>query len=141
MSGRERDQLGRPLKAGAVGVPGPAPRADRSPEETLAEAQQWFDRGQPFAAHEVLEDAWKSRPSGERELWQGLAQLAVGLTHALRGNTTGSDALLTRGSANLAAYQACQANRPFGTDIEGLLAWAQDRPVTTAPRLQGPGCA
>ena len=51
----------------------------------------------PFHAHEVLEDAWKAAPEAERELWRGLAQLAVGLTHAARGNTRGGVALLERG--------------------------------------------
>ncbi|WP_261993079.1 DUF309 domain-containing protein, partial [Streptomyces sp. adm13(2018)] len=41
-----------------------------------------LDAGMPFHAHEVFEDAWKSGPASERDLWQGLAQLAVGLTHA-----------------------------------------------------------
>ncbi len=38
-----------------------------------------------FHAHEVLEDAWKTGPEAQRELWRGLAQLAVGLTHAAPG--------------------------------------------------------
>jgi hypothetical protein len=133
VSSRERDRLGRPLAAGLVGVPGPVSRSDRAPDETLSEAQQWLDRGQPFAAHEVLEDAWRSCPPGERELWQGLAQLAVGLTHALRGNPTGSDALLARGIAKLAPYQV---DPPFGIDVDGLLAWAASRPLGSAPRLR-----
>ena len=34
--------------------------------------------GRPFHAHEVLEASWKAAPPAERDLWQGLAQLAVG---------------------------------------------------------------
>jgi hypothetical protein len=60
--------------------------------------------GRPFHAHEVFEASWKSGPPAERELWQGLAQLAVGLTHAHRGNARGAVTLLRRGAARVRAY-------------------------------------
>jgi uncharacterized protein len=60
--------------------------------------------GRPFHAHEVFEASWKSGPPAERELWQGLAQLAVGLTHAHRGNARGAVTLLRRGTARVRAY-------------------------------------
>lgn len=41
------------------------------PAETLREAQRLLDAGMPFHAHEVFEDAWKSGPEDERELWRG----------------------------------------------------------------------
>jgi hypothetical protein len=129
---RERDRLGRPLPEGARGVPGPVSRPDRTPQETLAEAQRWLDQGNPFAAHEVLEDAWKASIGADRDLWQALAQLAVGLTHTLRGNAAGAEALLDRGAAKLAPYQG---SPPHDVDVVGLLAWAATRPVRTPPRL------
>jgi hypothetical protein len=46
----------------------------------------------------VFEAAWKSTPAPDRELWRGLAQIAVGLTHARRGNARGAAALLRRGA-------------------------------------------
>jgi len=36
--------------------------------------------------------ASQAAPAPERDLWQGLAQIAVGLTHALRGNARGKSA-------------------------------------------------
>jgi hypothetical protein len=48
----------------------------------------WCKREGPFAAHEVLEARWKAGPDEERDLWQGLAQICVGLTHAARGNSS-----------------------------------------------------
>ncbi len=60
------------------------------PAEALATAQHLLDEGMPFHAHEILEAAWKAAPPAERDLWQGLAQVAVGLTHALRGNARGA---------------------------------------------------
>lgn len=117
---------------GSPGVEGPTSRPDRTAPEALAEAQRWLDRGMPFAAHEVLEDAWKAAPAAERELWQGLAQLAVGLTHARRGNAAGADTVLRRGASKLAAYEA---DPPYGIDVPGLLAWAAGRPLGHPPRL------
>jgi hypothetical protein len=91
------------------------------PEETLAEAQRLLDAGMPFHAHEVLEGRWKAAPDAERDLWQGLAQLAVGLTHGLRGNPHGTQALVRRGRDHIAPYRA---HPPYGIDVAGLVAWA-----------------
>ncbi|MEW5657319.1 DUF309 domain-containing protein, partial [Streptomyces cinereoruber] len=101
-SARPRDGLGRPLPYGAEGVPRQPEGVVRDPGATLREAQRLFDAGMPFHAHEVFEDAWKSGPEAERDLWQGLAQLAVGLTHAARGNAAGGARLLRRGADRLA---------------------------------------
>jgi uncharacterized protein len=101
---RPRDALGRPLARNAVGQPVMPDGLDVTPDWALATAQQLLDDGRPFHAHEVLEAAWKSAPPAERDLWQGLAQLAVGLTHALRGNESGAAALLLRGARRLGKY-------------------------------------
>lgn len=119
---RPRDGLGRPLPRGAAGVPRQPEGIARTPEQTLAEAQQLLDAGRPFHAHEVLEDAWKAAPSDERALWKGLAQFAVGVTHAARGNHTGATSLLRRGAAAIEPYRG---QDPYGIDVSGLVAWAQ----------------
>lgn len=79
-------------------------RLDLPLPEALDLAQGYLDSGQPFHAHEVLEALWKQRPAHERDLWQGLAQLAVGLTHAMRGNRSGAAALLRRGRDRISGY-------------------------------------
>ncbi|MGY1689046.1 DUF309 domain-containing protein [Geodermatophilus sp. SYSU D01105] len=114
---RPRDALGRPLPRGAVGEERAPEGVVRPPAEALAEAQRLLDAGRPFHAHEVLEDAWKSAPELERQLWRGLAQLAVGLTHAARGNARGAATLLDRGAGNIAGYAA---DPPHGLDVAGL---------------------
>jgi hypothetical protein len=119
---RPRDALGRPLPYGAVGEERAPEGVVRPPAEALAEAQQLLDAGRPFHAHEVLEDAWKSAPEEERQLWRGLAQLAVGLTHAARGNIRGAATLLERGANTIAPYSAAA---PHGVDVSGLAAWAR----------------
>lgn len=111
---RPRDGLGRPLPYGTTGVERQPEGLVRTPEETVREAQRLLDAGMPFHAHEVFEDAWKSGPVAERELWRGLAQLAVGLTHAARGNVTGGARLLRRGAAALAEFA-----EPVGSGAAG----------------------
>ncbi|GAA3177173.1 DUF309 domain-containing protein [Blastococcus jejuensis] len=119
---RPRDALGRPLPHDAAGEERAPEGVVRTPAETLAQAQALLDEGRPFHAHEVLEDAWKSCPEAERQLWRGLAQLAVGLTHAMRGNARGAATLLERGAGNLAGYAD---DAPHGIDVAGLVAWAR----------------
>ena len=50
--------------------------------------------------------------------------LAVGLTHLRRGNPSGATTLLRRGRARIARYAA---DPPYQVDIEGLLAWVDQR--------------
>ena len=140
---RPRDGLGRPLDRAAD----PGSAADRIPDDlviTGAEAAALADRllreGRPFHAHEVLEAAWKYGPASERDLWQGLAQIAVGLTHARRGNARGAVALLTRGVQRVRGYQsgsdseagsdsrpaAGRPASPFGMNVAFFLAAADD---------------
>ncbi|MET8076441.1 DUF309 domain-containing protein [Streptomyces sp. NPDC005303] len=124
---RPRDGLGRPLPYGADGVARQPEGVVRSPQETVAEAQELLTAGRPFHAHEVFEDAWKSGPDEERALWRGLAQLAVGLTHAARGNVTGGARLLRRGAGAVEEWAASAAGRgrPYGMDLAGLADWAR----------------
>ncbi len=119
---RPRDALGRPLPYGAAGEERAPEGMLRPPAEALGEAQRLLDAGRPFHAHEVLEDAWKSAPDGERQLWRGLAQLAVGRTHLLRGNVHGAATLLERGADNIEPYAAVP---PHGIDVAGLVRWAR----------------
>ena len=134
---RPRDGLGRPLDR----ADGPGSGADRIPDDlviTGAEAAALADRllrdGRPFHAHEVLEAAWKTGPATERDLWQGLAQIAVGLTHARRGNARGAVALLSRGAERVRGYQGGAGSRravgrlasPFGMNVDAFLAAADD---------------
>jgi hypothetical protein len=131
---RPRDSLGRPLPPGAPGVPTTPDDFSPSPQEALAEAQRLLDDGYPFHAHEVLEAAWKAAPGDERELWRGLAQLAVGLTHARRGNTVGAARLLRRAAGRIAEYSA---RPPHGVAVPELAAWS----TALADRIEAAGAA
>ena len=136
---RPRDGLGRPLVRAGSSDAGPG--ADRIPDDLALAgpdaarlADELLRAGRPFHAHEVLEASWKTGPPGERDLWQGLAQIAVGLTHSHRGNARGAVTLLGRGAQRVRAYQAAAASpagspaafpsgdRPYGMDLAAFLA-------------------
>jgi hypothetical protein len=137
---RPRDALGRPLPRGAAGDARVPDDLMLPPAQALRLAQQLLDEGRPFHAHEVLEASWKTAPAAERDLWQGLAQIAVGLTHARRGNAHGAASLLRRGADRVAGYAGspphdidaatiCRAAREMAAriDKEGLAAAEADR--------------
>jgi uncharacterized protein len=127
---RPRDALGRPLVKGAAEANERVPDdLALPPAEAVRLADQMLRAGQPFHAHEVLEASWKTGPPTERDLWQGLAQLAVGLTHAHRGNARGAAALLARGAERVRAFQAQVPpgpgrDHPYGMDVATVLAVA-----------------
>lgn len=104
---RPRDELGRPLpRSAADDVPRIPDDLAISPREAAEFGGRLLIEGRPFHAHEVFEAAWKSIPGPDRELWRGLAQIAVGLTHARRGNARGAVVLLRRGAHHVAECAA-----------------------------------
>jgi hypothetical protein len=130
---RPRDELGRPLPRGAAGgVPTMPDDLTVTPLEALEQAQRLLDQGRPFHAHEVLEAAWKAAPEGERELWRGLAQLAVGLTHARRGNGEGAARLLDRAALRISGFAG---TAPYDIDVSGLVDFVRGGGIGT-PRLR-----
>ncbi|WP_250549312.1 DUF309 domain-containing protein [Pseudonocardia sp. H11422] len=129
---RPRDAMGRPLPRGTTGVVRVPEDLVLTVDETVDEAQRLLDASLPFQAHEVLEAAWKAAGPDQRELWRALAQVAVGLTHAQRGNARGAVALLRRGSDGIARWVGIP---PSSLDLRGL-----DRHATTlADRIERSG--
>jgi hypothetical protein len=131
---RPRDAFGRPLPRGETGEERVPDDLAVPPEEALSMAQRLLDSGRPFHAHEVLEASWKAAPAAERELWRGLAQIAVGLTHAQRGNATGAAALLRRGGRRVGGYAGAA---PYGIDAGGIARQAS----SLADRIDAGGLA
>ena len=117
---RPRDALGWPLPYDAVGEERAPEGVVRAPAQSLAEAQELLDAGRPFHAHEVLEDAWKSAPDADRQLWRGLAELAVGLTHAARGNARGAATLPTGRAGLRRPAQISTRPRPSSVTTTGI---------------------
>jgi len=90
-SGRaSRAIRGRPLASPAATL-----------EATLAAAAVLFDAGLYFEVHELLEPTWMRAGGGEREVLQGLIQIAVGFQHLANGNRPGARALLADGSGKI----------------------------------------
>jgi hypothetical protein len=142
---RPRDALGRPLDPAEGGGDAQERVPDdlaRPGAEAARLADQMLRAGRPFHAHEVLEASWKTGPPAERDLWQGLAQVAVGLTHAHRGNARGAATLLARGAERVRAYQAQvpagpAREQPYGIDVAAVLAVADG----LAARIERDGLA
>lgn len=122
---RPRDALGRPLPYGAEGVE-PVSEEPLPPLETLSVARSLVEEGRPFSAHEVLEARWKAGPAAERDLWQGLAQICVALTHAARGNVVGARRLLERGAGRLEGYDRGEGPT-YGLDLGAVVSCARER--------------
>ncbi|BCY08330.1 DUF309 domain-containing protein [Actinoplanes sp. L3-i22] len=120
---RPRDGLGRPLPHGMTGIPTTPEDLVLPPAEALREAEHLLAAGRPFHAHEVLEGAWKACDDDTRELWKGLAQLAVGVTHLRRGNEVGAVRLLSRAGDRISAYAEIS---PHGIPVAALTTWTRD---------------
>ena len=122
---RPRDELGRPLPYGSPGVE-PVSEEPLPPLATIASACALLGEGRPFSAHEVFEARWKAGPASERGLWQGLAQLCVGITHAERGNQVGALRLIGRARRRLESYAATDGP-VYGLDLGRVIDWITDR--------------
>jgi len=116
---RARDALGRPVPADSPSAVPAVSEEPLPPAQAVAYAQELLDAGRAFSAHEVLEASWKAAPDDERDLWQGLAQVCVGLTHLHRGNAVGAVRLLHRGAGRLEGRPA-----EHGVDVPAVRAWA-----------------
>jgi predicted metal-dependent hydrolase len=95
------------------------------PLETISTAHELLAAGRPFSAHEVYEARWKAGPAAERELWQGLAQLCVGITHAERGNQIGAVRLIERARRRLETY-AATGGPVYSMDLDRVIEWIRD---------------
>ena len=130
---RGRDALGRPVPVDDPSAVPPVPEEAFPPYEALAYAQQLLDAGRAFGAHEVMEASWKAAPAEERDLWQGLAQLCVGVTHLQRGNLVGAVRLLRRAAGRLPAQPPYGIDGRLGPWAVALADAVERGEVTVAP--------
>jgi hypothetical protein len=114
---RARDALGRPVPAGSPDAVDPVSEEPLPPSDAIALTRRLLAEGRAFSAHEVLEASWKAAPATDRVLWQGLAQLCVGLTHLQRGNRVGAARLLRRGAGLLTGR-----GPQYGVDVPRVTA-------------------
>jgi predicted metal-dependent hydrolase len=74
-------------------------------------------RGEYFAAHEQLEDAWRAAEPEERDFYQGLVHVAVAWYQAGRGNRVGCERQLEKATRRLVPY----APEHRGVNVASLL--------------------
>ena len=80
-------------------------------------------RGEYFAAHEELEDAWRAAPPAERDFYQGLVHVAVAWYQAGRGKRVGCERQLEKAARRLGPF-APEHRRVDVASLLGQLAEA-----------------
>jgi len=74
-------------------------------------------RGEYFAAHEALEDAWRASEPDEKDFFQGLVHVVVAWYQAGRGNRVGFERQLEKAARRLGPF----APQHCGVDVAVLL--------------------
>jgi uncharacterized protein len=69
------------------------------------QAIEEFNQGEFYACHDTLEAIWIEAPSAEKNFFQGILQIAVGLYHLGNQNWRGAVILLGEGLNRLRKYQ------------------------------------
>ncbi len=83
-----------------------------------------FNEREFFDCHEVLEAYWKQQSEPDKQLTQGLIQIAVAYYHVLRENRSGALKLLDRGIPRVERFLPSHA----GLSLEAFLtAVREDR--------------
>ena len=85
--------------------------------DVFYEAVDQFNRRWYFESHETLEDLWMVTPLPERQLFQGIIQLAAAFVHYARGEYPGIFKLLDASEEKLREFSP----QALGVDIDGVL--------------------
>jgi len=88
------------------------------PPPLVRQGIELFNRGQFFACHEVLEDAWNQEAGPVRILYQGILQVGVACYHVQQNNPRGAQKVLHRAIPKLRRF----APVCMGIDLTRLLA-------------------
>ncbi len=100
---------------------------DRS---ALREGVRLFNQGEFFEAHEVLEIPWRGMTGADREIYQGIIQVAMGFRHATRERWKSAGVLIRRGLGRLEKHEGTWDFLPlsnFVTEVETALKWLDER--------------
>lgn len=101
---RSRDRTDRPLAYDTSETFLAEQHNPTSVEHALQLGRTLWNDQRFFEAHECLEAVWHAAPRHDRDLWQGVIQIAVAHVHRQRGNPTGAIQLYGRASQHLARY-------------------------------------
>ena len=85
-------------------------------------------RGEYFAAHEELEDAWRAAAAEERDFYQGLVHVAVAWYQAGRGNRVGCERQLQKAARRLGPY----GPEHRGVDVGSILRQVDEATAVVA---------
>ena len=92
-----------------------------------------YRAGHAWEAHEAWEDAWRVTPPGrERELLQGLIQLAAAVVQARRGRARGARSVLARARGHLARAAPVTCGLDVAALLDRLRGW---EPAADPPDL------
>ena len=96
-----------------------------------------IERGEFFAAHEALEEAWRTAPKDERDFFQGLVHVAVAWHHAAAtGRPVACERQLAKAERRLRPFAPTHRN----LDVTDLLTQVNRArgtfPELPTPRLQ-----
>ena len=78
----------------------------------ISEGVLLFNECDFFSAHDFFEEIWMDSSSSEKEFFQGLVQISVGLYHLICGNLKGAKSQLTKGKVKLEKFPSnyCKIN-------------------------------
>jgi hypothetical protein len=94
----------------------------QTPPPGLEAGLDLIRRGEFFAAHEELEDAWRAAAPEERDFYQGLVHVTVAWYQAGRDNFVGCERQLAKASRRLAPF----APEHRGVDVGSVLAQLEE---------------
>ncbi len=79
---------------------------DSERDEKFQRGFEQFNAEEFFAAHETWEEIWLAAPEPDKTFLQGIIQVAAAFHHYCRGNSAGTQSLLTSGLRKLAKFPA-----------------------------------
>jgi len=103
-------------------------------EEDFAKGVEEFNQRQFYDCHETLEGVWQKYLEPDRELIQGIIQIAVGYYHLLNDNSVGALKLLRRGVWRVEKF----APGHFNLDLTPFIANVSDDIACTEKNAHPP---
>jgi hypothetical protein len=119
--------------AAALAAVDAAPIPEDARGRAVAIAAPLFAARLFFEVHEILEPPWRDAEGDEREILQGLIQVAVGFHHHEDGNLRGAISLLSDGNAKLFAH----VPEALAIDLESLCREVESFAIALRHRAAG----
>lgn len=94
-------------------------------EPSIAEGIRLFNTKKFFEAHEALEAVWLKAQGEEKCFLHGLIQVAAAFHHFTRGNLTGFQSLLEKGSRKLENSGEARGGIQLAGFLEQLQPWRE----------------